>query len=772
MDASDRKRRNPELPEESRALSRREALVLGLAGAGAGLTAALAGGAGWRFVPPEYPGKGKLPIYDMVVPTTCAECGDGCGLLCFVKGARLIAVQGNPDHPGNRGAICLKSFAGINQIYDPERVLSPLRRDGPRGSRRWTRIGWDEALDLAAKGIGAGGGGKAPGLFFEDGSFEGSAGFATRFLDAAGVRRRLVRREFEEANATAARSATFGLPNAFPDVENARTILNFGADPLESGRFFLVLARRLVEAVVRHRAKVVTFDARLSNTAGCSHEWFPVAPGAEGLVALVLAGEVVRSGRFDRAFVERRTNASAGELAAHLASYTPEAAEKAGCGVSADALRRVAAEFAAEGPSLAIAGAGALHHSRGVQTQRCVDLLNVLAGAVDRAGGIDLYPAETTWFAPVDPVPPPIPPEKPALLRDALEARGEVKAYFGYMANPAFSMPDAGRVAELLKDEARVPFSVVCDTHLTETAELADVFLPAATPFETWGVQPGFQTVSIRRPAAGFLGEMPALREPKGRGRPFSEIRKFCRPLGESRGIADVLIALAKRLGPDTGRYFEFEGIEDYLARACREGPVFGEGGYGALCEKQFVSLPPTGDLLREGFPTASGKVEVRGPGGLPSSDWRERPLGPSSFVLLPYVPSTSSSVSSNAKWLYEVIHRNPLWVSPEAARRLGVAAGDRVRVTSEAGSVEAAVRVTEGIHPGAVAIAQGFGHTAVGRIARAQAFESEDPDTGLLWWGPAGAGVNPSVVVLSRTDPDGGGVAWMDTEVRVERLG
>ncbi|MCU0722932.1 MAG: hypothetical protein MUC63_04850, partial [Planctomycetes bacterium] len=180
--------------------TRRELLALGAAGAGAGIAAAAFGGAGWRFVPPEYPGKGQLPIYDMVVPTTCAECGDGCGLLCFVKGARLIAVQGNPDHPGNRGAICLKSFAGINQVYDPERVLAPLRRDGPRGSGRWARIGWDEALDLVARGIGAGGNGKAPGLYFEDGSYEGTAGFARRFLDAAGVRRRWMRREAEDAN--------------------------------------------------------------------------------------------------------------------------------------------------------------------------------------------------------------------------------------------------------------------------------------------------------------------------------------------------------------------------------------------------------------------------------------------------------------------------------------------------------------------------------------------------------------------------------------------
>jgi thiosulfate reductase/polysulfide reductase chain A len=446
--------------------TRRELLAVGAAGAGVGLAAAAFGGAGWRFVPPEYPGKGQLPIYDMVVPTTCAECGDGCGLLCFVKGARLIAVQGNPDHPGNRGAICLKSFAGINQVYDPERVLTPLRRDGPRGSGRWIRIGWGEALDLAAMGIAAGADGKAPGLYFEDGSFEGTAGFVRRFLDAAGVRRRWIRREVEESNLRAARQALFGLPHGFPDVEGARTILNFGADPLESGRFFLVLARRLVESVVRHRARIVTFDPRLSNTAARSHEWFPLAPGAEGLVALAIAGEIVRSGRYDRAFVERFADAGHDELLAHLAPYTPESVEKAGAGVPAEVVRRVAAEFASEGPSIAISGAGTADHGRGFENQRAVDLLNVLAGAVDRPGGLDLVPDEGAWFRPVDPVPPAVETESPPLW-DALARPGQVRAYLGYMANPAFALPEAGRVAELLKDADRLPFLAVCDTHLT-----------------------------------------------------------------------------------------------------------------------------------------------------------------------------------------------------------------------------------------------------------------------------------------------------------------
>ncbi|GEM_PF-371623 len=765
-------------PAKKKGLSRREVLALGAAGAGAGLASVLVPGAGWRFVPPEYPGKGKIPLYDMVVPTTCTECGDGCGLICFIQGSRLIAVQGNPDHPGNRGSICLKSFAGINQIYDPERVTVPKKRKGPRGSGLWEDISWEEALALVARGI-APKGKAAPGLFFEDGSYEESAGFLQRFLDAAGVRMRLFRRDLEEANVLEARRSTFGVGHGFPRVEGARYILNFGADPLESGRFFLVLAKRIVESVLLHRAKVVTFDPRLSNTAARSHEWFPLAPGAEGLVALAIAGEVVRAGRYDRAFVEARTDTSHAELLRHLAPYTPEAVEKADGGVPAAVVRRVAWEFASEGPSIAICGTSAVDREGGFENQRAVDLLNVLAGAVDRPGGIDLYPDLETYFAPVDPVPPRPETAGRRHLVEALETEGAVQAYFSHRANPAFAKPDTERIRALLADEKRLPCLVVCDTHLTETAQLADVFLPAATPFETWGIQPGFETVSLRRPAAGFLGEMPALRSPEASGLPFSRIRRLCRPLGKSRALDDVLMDLARRMGPPVAKYMAFDSILGYLAKACEGGPVFGKDGFQRLLEEQFVRLPGSGAWRRKGFPTPSRTIELKPapatPGapspGLPTSTWKRRPLDVKTFVLLPYLPSTSKPVSSNAKWLFEVIHDNPLWIHSRAAEALGLSDGDRVRLTSEAGSVEAAVHVTEGIHPEAVAMARGFGHTACGHIARAEPFESEDPDTSLLWWQENGPGVNPCRLVRAATDEAGGGLAWMDTEVRLEKL-
>jgi anaerobic selenocysteine-containing dehydrogenase len=481
-------------------------------------------------------------------------------------------------------------------------------------------------------------------------------------------------------------------------------------------------------------------------------------------VALGIAHELVRTGRYDRDFVVNHTNVTHRELLAHLAPYTPEAVEKADCGVPADVVRRVAGEFASEGPSIAIAGAGCTDHVRGVQNQRCIDLLNVLAG----------YPDEDAWFAPVDPVPPSHPPERVPPLLDALAEPGTVKAYLSYMANPAFAKPDSGKWVEALGDEKRLPFLAVCDTHLTETALLADVFLPAASPFETWGVQAGFQTLSIRRPAAGFLGEMPALRETAARGRKFSEIRFLCKPLGESRGLADILIDLASRLGPDVSRFLDFSTIEDYLEKACEGVPVFGEGGYKKICENQYVPLPPPGDLRRDGFKTPSGRIEVRASVGetreLPSSGWKSKPLDLSTFVLLPYLPSTASPVSSNAKWLYEVIHINPLWIHTRTAGSLNLKDGDRVRLVSEAGSLETVVHVTAGIFPKAVAMARGFGHTGCGRIARAVPFESEDPDTALVWWSAEGAGVNPCLVVVAKTDPEGGGIAWMDTEVKMER--
>jgi anaerobic selenocysteine-containing dehydrogenase len=185
------------------------------------------------------------------------------------------------------------------------------------------------------------------------------------------------------------------------------------------------------------------------------------------------------------------------------------------------------------------------------------------------------------------------------------------------------------------------------------------------------------------------------------------------------------------------------------------------------------------------GFGTASGKFEI----------YSER-LAAAGFPALPtYMPIPAHQdlaeedlilttfqfnvhthwLTGNQMWLSEVVHDNPLWINTATARELGISQGDRVRVTSKAGQFETRAWVTEGVHPRVVAVGDGCGHWGYGHAAQAQPYESRDPQTALIWWGRSGEhangpGVHPNAAIEASSDPMGGGQAWMDTVVRVER--
>ena len=118
-----------------------------------------------------------------------------------------------------------------------------------------------------------------------------------------------------------------------------------------------------------------------------------------------------------------------------------------------------------------------------------------------------------------------------------------------------------------------------------------------------------------------------------------------------------------------------------------------------------------------------------------------------------------------------EIVHRNPLWIHEETARRLHVEKGDRVRITSSTGSLVTPVFVTQGIHPRTVALSDNVGRWQYGHVAEGKPFRSEDSETKLIWWGKHGTGVHPSSIIPIQLDPVGEGQGWMDTVIRIEKV-
>jgi len=692
------------------------------------------------------------------IPSTCEICTARCGIIGFLEGNQLYKIGGNPRNPNNRGRMCSRGLAGVNIEYDPERMLFPMIKRGKRGSGNWEKISWGKAINEMANRMRIiRDSGRTEEVFFHSGGEEPL--LAKRFLGAFGRPTLIDEEGLNRLNKVVGQRLTWGTGVAVPDVGNSRYILNFGSNPYENHEFYVGLIGRLVEARLTKGAKLVTFDPRLSKTAGNSNEWFPIRPGTDGLVALAMAHTIMKSGLYDREFLERWTNTSPQRLAQHLSHYTPEKAEEIS-GIKVDDITRIAREFASVKPATALSGGGVCKHTNGVHNERCVALLNAVTGNIDTQGGnclpktYDLEETDLPAFTSV-------PAQRAMTL--IKEGRVSCKLYFSYKSNPAYSNPDKKLTEEVLKDEKSVPFLVVMDTHMTETAHLADLFLPAATYLESWGL--------TSSPALDMIPFV-ALRQP------------IVKPMGKSRPADEIFSELASRIGGGMERHFAFKSMEDYIAQVISKiDGLVRMGGLDYLKEHGVwfdpEAQPEYKIYGKRGFSTPSGKFEVDSEelnkAGFPSLPVFEPISGHETlrgeFILTTFKPGLMTQRSGNAKWLSEIVHDNPIWINRIVAAEFHIEKGDLVKVTSQLGSFVARAHLTQGINPWVLAIAEGLGHWKYGRIARAKKFKSGDPDTQLVWWGEDWFRVNPNEAIPERSDPIGGGQAWMDTRVSIMKI-
>jgi len=720
------------------------------------------------------------------IPTTCEQCPAGCGIIAYLNGERLVQLLGNPDHPNNQGGICAKGIAGLNLVNDPERLLYPLKRKGPRGDGQWTKITWDEVYStLAARVKEMIRGGRISELVFDKGHDDP---LLDRFIFALGSAHTIDRPALKNLNRTAAFTSMTGFPSLIEDVGSSRFILNFGANPFANHDQFVGIARRLIHARVEKGARLITFDVRMSETAAKSDAWYPIKAGTDGIVALAMAKVIVDKGLANKDFIDDKTNYSLAMIKNHLSRYTPDKAAKES-GVRAADIQRLAVEFATEKPSIALIGGGVSDHKNGTQNVRCIALLNWLVGGLEKKGGL-FYPRLPSSFQP-----------KSADLKSRLNSSNNIKGivelketntrintYFAYLSNPAYTDPDCGSTVGLLKDEKIVPFLVVMDTHLTETAMMADMVLPAATYLEGWGVSsaPSLDNVPIlnlRQPVVSLLSAAKVLRSPT------FEVGKLLepmfRPRGEAEEVGNVCLELARRIKGRVGKNLPYKDTHDYITRVISSIPgIKKEGGLknlkrqGLWVDKASKSGGYRYSREKE-LPALGQKVEIysntlkqNGHSPLPEYQPLTVPKKKKDeFILTTFKSNLWAKGTANSKWAREILHENRLWINKDAAHRLGIKNGDRVRVTSSVGSLISRVLTTHRIHPESVSIAEGLGHSAVGNVAKARRFRSNDLDTNLIWWGRKGNGMNPNEIIERRVDPMGGGLGLKDTRVRIEKI-
>ena len=683
--------------------NRRSFLRAGLLGAAG---AALPRPSGAARSPGRFPGR-TLHKYRDPAPTVCAVCPARCGLVAARDGDRVVQVLGSAGFPTNRGGVCARAYAGLERVYDPERVLQPLRRAGPRGSGRWEPLSWEEALEQVAGALGKG---RRSVLHLAQDEF-----LVEELRPALGWTHVLVDRRIPGRPGAGSQEDLYGAPVLGPDLRRARTVYLFGVRPVD-GRFLVPEARDLVDARGRG-ARVHLFHPVAGATAGLG-EWTPVPPGAEGAVALAMARVLLEMGFPGADRWPGGLTDTPKMLREALAPYTAAAA--AAAGLTPEALRRLALAFARQGPSVALGAPG-------TPAALGAALLNHLVGAVNRPGGIQT--ARGPYFTrPIRPA------EGPSRwLRGLAEGSREgVDLYLAADANPAYDAPGAREVARALADPGRVGLLVVMDTHLTETALLADIFLPLATSFECWSLVEGCLTdgrpyLALQQPVTRPDSEAGKLRAPGTEHLALFE--PWPRPRGQARGIADALLALARVRDP---RGIPHARVWDVLDELLRKS--WGPGSLQALAERGIwvAEEPKAPDPVRP--VSLAGRIP---PPPQPAAG---------ELLLVTEPPATLARTFANDRWGREIAHRQEALLNPATARRLGLRTGDRALIRTPAGEARVPVRVLQGVHPRAVVLPDGFGHRAGGSVAT---LESPDP---AVWW--AGHGPGASARELVPLDP------------------
>jgi len=689
-----------------------------------------------------------------VFPTTCGLCAAGCGILAYLDGDRCVQILGNPDHPVNKGGICARGLAGLNLVYDPERLLFPMKRIGQRGEGRWTRITWDEAHEIMISHI------RQINLGNQNSDFVLDQGqsdpLLDRFIQAMEIPSIIDRPALNRKNRELAYKMMTGFPLLIPDFSRSRTILNFGANPFAHHDQFIGLARRLMKARTESGAKLFSFDVRMSETAAKSDFWIPVKSGTDGILALAMAHTILKKDLADADFISKRTNTSLFTLKSQLSDYPPSRAEEES-GIKASVIENIAVEFATRKPSVAIAGGGVSDQKHGVRNVRSVFLLNCLVGSPQSmfSRSIETQNTETLDGT-----------------RDLIDSGSTVNIYFSYKTNPVFDEPDNQAVKQFFNDETKVKFLVVLDTHMTETAMLADLVLPAATYLESWGLEyvPSLPVLNLRQPVVSLQGPAKILRSPD------FEVGKVIDPSfiprGEAKEVGNVCIEWAKRIGGKVSTSFPAKNTLEFYSQKIKQMPdTAALGGFSSLKNTGFrIQGSGIQSLKTPPEKTDIGKINIKSVPDYQTDNSKTTKTN-SDFFLTTYRTGFFANETKNSKWLREIAHDNPVWINRSAAEDLGIQNGDLLRISSENASLVTKALVTDRIHPKSVALAQGFGHTATGRIAKAERFKSRDRDTSLLWWEKEGKGVNPNELIVGHRDPTSGVFSTKNTPVKIEKI-
>jgi anaerobic selenocysteine-containing dehydrogenase len=630
------------------------------------------------------------------------DCPDTCALLVTVEGGRAVALRGAPDHPPTGGALCTKVAHYLERTYSSERVLHPMRRVGRKGEGRFERISWDDALDtIAAKFAAIAASPDGPEAIVPY-SYAGTMGLLQygsmdrRFFHRLGAS--LLDRTICATAGKAGWVATIGaaMGTDVEQFEHSRLILIWGSNPIVSNLHFWTRAQE----AKRRGAKLVAIDPYRSATAEKCHEHLALLPGTDAALALGMMHVLIAERLVDSDYVDRYTVGFDG-LAARAAEYPPERVATI-CGLRAEQVVTLARDYGTTKPAAIRVNYGLQRHAGGGNAVRAIACLPALTGSWrDPAGGALLsssgtYPVDTAAL------------ERPDLIRgtprtinmstigDALVEANDppIRAIYVYNSNPVAVAPESAKVAAGFAREDL--FCVVHEIFRTDTADCADILLPATTQLEHDDIH-------------GSYGHLWALANSAS-----------IAPVGEAKPNTEVFRLLAARMG-----FAEpcFRDSDDDLARQAfkADHPRAAGLDWDTLKAKGFQRLAvpsPWAPFATGNFPTPSGKCEFysaklaaqghdpRPTFVPPRESTASNPVLARRYPLAFLSPPARNFLNSSFANLPRFVgdEKSPkLDVHPDDAAARGIESGERVRIWNDRGSFTAIARVTDRARVGVV---------------------------------------------------------------------
>lgn len=659
-----------------------------------------------------FEGEDAYQIFRNACPRNCY---DTCGIKSYVKDGVLQFIEGAEESTFTDGGLCVKGYAYPRQVYSPDRIKYPMKQIG-RGSGNWQRISWDEALGEIAN--------KILEIKEKDGSLLGMA--LTKYSGNFGITHYGVEGMMSSLGYTTRFVGTPCWPagidaqnydmgdmwcNDPEDMVKSKYIIIWGANPA----WCSIHSMKYVMEAKNRGAKVVVIDPIFTQTAAKGDEFWQIATGSDGALALGMARHLVDMDLVDREWVNQNGHGY-DEFEAYLQeNITVEwAAEQ--CGLPVEAIKAVTEEFAAADPATIWIGYGMQRHTNGGQNVRAIDALVAMTGNVGKEGGGARYGHLYTWGF-----------NYHAMVHDKPEGsvgfvgetgpmgefdtgQGKTEAAYSDRAvninkiaqeildtqDPPIRLLWAANKNVLSQDFDRnkierafeqLEMVVVVDQFFTQTAELADIVLPTTTPFEDWTVNVSYWHYWL------------------------SVNEQAIQPLFESKSDIEIASALSAKLNSlqpgsctfpteiDSKEWMEKEfndgiyslfGIESW--EDLRNGPAKAQIHPAAWHDLQFKT--PSGK-----FEFKSELAEEHGHTALPVFKEGRSAYAPYR-LLTPHTKYSLHSQFQNVDWMADFNPEPFIYVNPKLARAKGIEDGDMVRVFNDIGEERLRAKLTDNVSP------------------------------------------------------------------------